>query len=407
MAVAQGYEKVPTNGLVFMYDVADSTSYKGEPTTNVAYAVNNNLNSGGNWWVNGGNATFNDNDTSISKPKISNVDTTNLYIFSSTVTGAGSNQQLGTSIIPISPSTTYSFSIWYYFTGTVMVVYPYIRTAVNNNDIGTFSYNGNTDGTTWPKNQWILLKATGTTQSNETGIYMSSYTGNAVGDKVYYFGYQVEQKDHCTPLVLGTRSTTQGLLPLVSNSTIELSNVTYDSNGQISLDGSNDYFKIYQNNNFYTNDWSWEMVVKFTSNTGTYQGLLWAEGATGGGSGYQYLLTLYNNAIFHYRIYNTSSGWNYTDTANITFDPLKYNHITWQFNNGTTSIYVNGVLFHTDTSRGAYSGGTNSPMFIGARNDGAYGAPIIPDICKFYNRTLTQEEVQQSYNKYKTRFNLS
>lgn len=31
MSVAQGYEKVPTNGLVFMYDVADLSSYSGQP----------------------------------------------------------------------------------------------------------------------------------------------------------------------------------------------------------------------------------------------------------------------------------------------------------------------------------------------------------------------------------------
>ena len=47
MAVAQGYEKIPTNGLVFMYDVADSTSYKGEPTTNLINPDALNIYS---WW---------------------------------------------------------------------------------------------------------------------------------------------------------------------------------------------------------------------------------------------------------------------------------------------------------------------------------------------------------------------
>jgi hypothetical protein len=70
-------------------------------------------------------------------------------------------------------------------------------------------------------------------------------------------------------------------------------------------------------------------------------------------------------------------------------------------------MYINGALFHTDTSRGGYSGGTDSPIHIGARNDGAYGAPIYPDVMKLYNKALTAQEVQQNYRQYKSRFNLS
>jgi hypothetical protein len=149
------------------------------------------------------------------------------------------------------------------------------------------------------------------------------------------------------------------------------------------------------------------MVVKYTSNTGTYQGLVWAEGSTGGGSGQQYLLTLNNLTVFHYRIYNSITGWTATDTANITFDPLVYNHIVWQFNNGTTNIFVNGTLFHTDTTRGYYSGGTDSAMFLGARNDGSYSSAMMPALYRCYSRTLAATEIQENYQNYKTRFNLT
>ena len=37
---------------------------------------------------------------------------------------------------------------------------------------------------------------------------MSSYTGNNVGEKLAYFGYQLEQKSYSTPLVLGSRAET-------------------------------------------------------------------------------------------------------------------------------------------------------------------------------------------------------
>jgi hypothetical protein len=218
---------------------------------------------------------------------------------------------------------------------------------------------------------------------------------------------QVEQKNHPTQFVAGTRSTTSGLLNLAVNNTVYLDNASFNSDAQIALDGSNDYIKAAQTSSFYTNQFTWEMVVKYTSNTGTYQGLVWAEGSTGGGSGLQYLLTLNNLTVFHYRVYNSLTGWAATDTANITFDPYQYNHIVWQFNNGTVYIYVNGTLFHTDTSRGYYSGGTDSAMFLGARNDGSYSSAMLPAMYKHYNRVLSSIEIQQNYNELKKRFNLT
>jgi hypothetical protein len=174
--------------------------------------------------------------------------------------------------------------------------------------------------------------------------------------------------------------------------------------GTITLDGLNDYIVFAKNSNFYTSYWTWEFCIRFDSNTESYQGIVWAEGAVGGGSGYQYLLSVYNNSYFHYRISNSVTGWTNTDTSNIDFSLTRYNHIVWQFNNGTTSIYVNGALWHTNSTRGSYNGGTDSPMYIGSRNDVAYLAPISMGVCKFYNRVLSASEILQNYNSQKTRF---
>ena len=400
--------KTSADGLVFHYDTGNTVrSYLGEPTTNLAYAVNSYLNSNSNWWINAGNATFNDNDTSIQKPTIPNVDTSNLRIFSSTVTGTGGNQQLGSSIITVSSSTTYSFSIYYYFTGTTMQAQPYVRTAVNNDLLAYFGYNGDTNYLNWPRNKWILLKATVTTQANENGIYMSSYTGDTLGEKLAYFGYQVEQKSHCTPLVLGTRSATQGLKDLTAANTINLSNVSFDANAQMTFDGSNDYISLADGTKWFTNEWTYEMVLKFNGNTGTYQGLLWGEGDTGGGSGLQKLFTFYNYSYFHYRINNAVTGWADTDFTPTGFTPTKYNHLVWQFNNGVTNLYINGALAHTNNVRGAYSGGTNSPLYIGCRNDVAYVFNGEMPMLKRYSRALTADEVARNYNAIKSRFNIA
>jgi hypothetical protein len=390
MAVAQGFSKITTSGSVFMYDTADTVnSYKGEPSTNLAlFSMNSGFSSDYP-----SNITFTDDSTVTYQGRQSKrvvaTGQWNIYRYPrpSNYTATSSGQ------------FTYSFKIkWadghtpYFSNGYIYVdastTYPGITVRAIDN--GWF---------------WCYCTYSGTSSPPWLTGFTTTDTGTC-----WITDWQLEAGLlHPTQYIApgGTRSATQSLIPLISNNTLDLTNASFNSTGEISLDGSNDYIKASQNSNFYTNNWTWEMVVKFTANTGTYQGLVWAEGDTGEGSGLQYLLTLYSNAILHYRIYNTNSGWGYTDTANITFDPLKYNHITWQFNNGTTTIYINSVLFHTDTSRGAYSGGTNSPMFIGARNDGAYGAPMMPAVYRHYTRVLTPGEILNNYNHYKTKYNLS
>ena len=133
------------NGLIFAFDTNDTnTSYFGETTTNIAYATNSYLNSNSNWWFNSGSSILNDNDTSLAKPVIPNVDTTNLRIFSSEVTASG-NQHIGSAIIPVAPSLDYTFSIYFWFQGSSMQAQPYVRSAANNNSLVYFDYNGDTN----------------------------------------------------------------------------------------------------------------------------------------------------------------------------------------------------------------------------------------------------------------------
>jgi hypothetical protein len=233
-----------------------------------------------------------------------------------------------------------------------------------------------------------------------------SYFWPGALDKYDLANIQVERKSYPTPFVAGSRSTTTALLDATGNKTIDLTNASYNSSGNISLDGSGDYIKVQDGASFFRNEWTWDMVVKFTANTGTYAGLVWGEGDVGGGSGYQYLLSIVNNSYFHYRINNSSSGWANTDVSGFPISIGNWAHITWQFNNGTTKIYINGSLFHTDTSRGSYSGGTNSPLIIGARNDGWGSSAMEIGSFKFYNRYISADEVSQNFKSYKKRFNL-
>lgn len=388
------------NGLIFAFDTNDrNTSYLGAPTTNLAYSVNTSLNSNGNWWVNGGSTDFNDNDTSIPKPVIANVDTSGLKIFSSTVTGGGNNQQLGSSIIPISPNTTYSFSIYFYFTGTTLQSAPYVRTAVNNNSIGASAYNGDTNYLNWPRHKWIRLSATVTTQSNENGIYMSSYTGDYVGEKLAYFGYQVEQKSFSTPLVLGSRSTTAGLIDVTGNSQINLNNAGYLNDGTLYFDGTNNWLTVsgISNANLSQNQTliSW---FEWWGDTGApHRTLICTSPDYRAGLK---LMSYYHGSIAAWVGNNNGTG-DYLLGGGGT--PTGWNMLACtRSTDGQLKLYLNGsqvASANTGFYGGTYLG--SAPM-IGGEYHSKYLGEI--PMALAYNRVLGQPEILEIYNKTRSRY---
>ena len=394
MAVQHGFGASITEGLTFAYDTIDTTnSYLGEPTTNLF--TNPAFTSGTSGWTfgswDGGRYTY--TVENIMGPFGEIVPALKVVRTTSDTSFAHFHQNNGGKF---TNGNTYTISAWVKGSGTLG--------QYNQGGYGPITYSPSQFTTL--TNDWQRVSYTLTSQTNSLYPYWAA-EGITQNVPMYFTFAQAEQKPHKTQFVNGTRSATQGLLDLTRRSVIDLTNSSFNSNSQISLDGSSDYIEISQNNNFFTNQWTWEMVVNFAGNTGTYLGLVWAEGDTGGGSGLQYLLTLYDHTYFHYRINNSITGWANTDTATINFNPSNYTHIVWQFNNGVTNLYVNGALFHTNSGRGSYIGGTNSPMFIGARNDGAYSSIMQPHLVKHYNRILSQNEVTQNFKKYQTRFGIA
>jgi hypothetical protein len=419
MAVANGYGKVVTSGSVFMYDTGDTfNSYKGQPGTNITTGAGRNYNgyskttySPGEFFeTNGYTEVVNIpalGPTTVQSIEINNsapgvACCPNLYNYT-----GGWNSPIWT------PGQTYSYQIIYkcrsgYTNPNFMYHYEYNSSGGYLTEYGVFTTDKQESlGDGW-YHAWNTFTAQPTAALGYTGLWYYQYY---VADKLSIAAVSISPGDTIRPprqiIPSGTtRTATQGLLPIVGDSSINLANTSFTSNAQMYFDGTDDRIALADGTKWFSNDWTYEMVLKFNSNTGTYQGLIWGEGDTGGGSGLQMLFTLYDYNFFHYRINNNVTGWANTNTSTINFTPTNFNHIIWQFNNGITNIYVNGNLFHTDSSRGAYSGGTNSPLYIGSRNDVAYLFSGQMPVLKRYNRMITPNEVKQNYNKYKTRFNL-
>lgn len=392
-------------GLVFGYDMSENINcYRGEPTTNIAYATNNYLNSNGNWWFNSGASILNDNDTSIPKPIIPNVDTSNLRIFSSQVTVAG-NQHIGSSIITVSPNTQYTMSIYFWFQGSTMQTPPYLRTAVNNTFVVAFNYNGNTNYLNWPRGKWIRLSATYTTPGNETGLYMTSYTGDFVGEKVAYFGYQLEQKDHMTPLVLGTRSGTQGLIDITNNKTVNISTVSFNSSGNIIYDGTNDYASL--NSAVLSAGQSAYTIEAVFKPYSTKTQVVWEQNSAGVTQNQRACMILLSSGYggfngqandYHSVIPYTPNTWYHWV---IVVDKNDSNYPIKLYNNG--SLYSQGIPSNGGTNLNVGTHGAAIGYKLNANDEYFHGE--IP-IVRIYNRLLTSSEVSVNYNNYKKRFGI-
>jgi hypothetical protein len=306
----------------------------------------------------------------------------------------------------LTPSTTYTISVWFR-QNRAGSNQPYFRTNINNNSLGNFSYNGDTDASNWPINQWIRISATATIQSNENGAYLSNYIGSAVGDKVWYFAPQLEAKSHMTPVTTVARSATQNLLPISGNSTINLTNASFDSNGQLAFDGTNDYAQISNFTNKPVNAITCEAIIKPTRpsvGTGTIRGGAISStnsmyiGIIDSVDGGNTCAMHWANQTSNSRLYN----WNGQIPNNA------YSHLVGTYDGTTTRAYLNGVEIWSAAQDGTipdatyYIGTYGGTIVDGVHNFNGY----IP-IAKIYNRGLTTAEVKQNYNKYKTRFKLS
>jgi hypothetical protein len=218
------------------------------------------------------------------------------------------------------------------------------------------------------------------------------------------------------------RSYTQGLLDLVNNSTINLANVSFDSNAQMTFDGTNDYIDlgsylpgintsilsielVFKSNSIttganvllgwmaneyphgyictgnFTGHWSNESIAFYNEGPGTTP----LSFAYTNGSG------LLNDTNYHHAVFilQTNGYKIYIDGSEVTVNP--------SFRNGSMSTIMPSNLF-------GY--GSTDSVIVGAGSNPASYSNIKVPIVKIYNRILTAAEVQSNYTAIKSRFNI-
>lgn len=419
MAVANGYGKVVTSGSVFMYDTGDFyNSYKGQPGTNITTGAGRNYN-GYNLTTYSPGVFFESNGYTevVNIPALGPTTVQSIEINNS-APGVSCCPNLynytGGWMSPIwLPGQTYSYQIIYkcrsgYTHPNFMYHYEYTSGEGYLTEYGVFTTDKQESlGDGW-YHAWNTLTTHPFAAKGYTGLWYYQYY---VADKISIAAVSITPGDTIRPpqqiIPSGTtRSATQGLLPIVGNSTLNLSNISFTSNAQITFDGTDDYINSGNIQPFTLSNRTatWETVVKFGTSSGANAlATKWSNSV-----GQIWWFGRYPSTKIHIAMMIGGGYYAYYSDGDVS-STTNYYHIVVTLNGTLLSYYINGVLDSTDTvAAGTWVSDNGQPdLIIGAQNEGTAAnfngeIPII----KFYDRVLTAAEVKQNYNKYKTRFNL-
>ena len=406
MPTHAGPNTTAENSIVFSYDVGDtSNSYIGEPTTNHYGDINTSIAlrtvaeeyNTSNWTAN------------FSKPLL---DIGRVYKHTSgTLNSTWSGNSYGYTLknYTYPANAIYTLSAWVYVSPDCNISQLNISIEGGGSWIDyNYQYDLGNKGT-WQR-IWLRVNTLGGFSGNAIPIYPQRWgvTDGSFTGFYAWGGVMLEAKDHITQYTLTSRSVTQGLLPLIGNATIDLSNVSFDSSAKKTFDGTNDYVPVtlntsivvyclemvwYNNNAIPNNDTviggptTYQTPIEFNGNgTGVHLGA-WTGGMT-------------NEAI---HIWAGGGA-----TSNRVAAAVGYHHVVFNWNGITYDIWVDGVKTTTYYQNGTTPAGliTATSIKLGRDVDNYCFNGQIP-ITKIYSRALSSIEVQQNFKQYKSRFNLS
>jgi len=392
MGIARGLNII-RDGLVWGYDtgygVANNATttrfYKGEPATNLASGL---VKSFSNWNNLVGSTDYYTRDGSQG---------VNLLVTSS----GGVRWYDATQINNISSSTQYTISATIKWTGvTPHVNMFYVR---QYNSSGNQITEGGQFSTSYMIDLgggWYRAYRTFTTTSTTNYLKLQGYQYDATTN-IYLQDLQFELGSQLTPYMgdNGTRSNTASLIDLKRTKDINLSNMSFNSTGQLDFDGTDD--KISTGITTQLTDFS--CVVIFKDDSSASWGRLVDKSYSTG---------------FFISSYFATSGSGYVGAGVIEpnvphgqalqYDTSKYNYFVVTRSGATHTVYLNGSTNKVQKTNGSTSALSSTEMFIGAWYDNRSSQRFTGEmpVVKLYNKELTAAEIQQDFEAYKNRFNI-
>ena len=395
------------DNLVFMYDTDDGKSYKGEPTVNLA---TDSPSQGG--WA-GGREVL---DSSRKKFKL---------IVNNFNGSAGSGQGWRSFTWDLNSYSGQSVTI----SATVEVpsaspgTFAWIMMGQGNthtNSSGAGGYMGysaaservqktttTTEHITWTG----TVGSTGTASqpSGHVGFTLW-YNGGTIGVDSYVevSNVQIEINSHATQFVNGTRSATQGLIDRTGTSTINISNASFNSNAQMTFDGTDDYANVDHQSSYDTNVFTIEAWFKSTADDNTHDSIVTRNGDVYSSTNGWSLGKLRNglgdtpNAL-RWIVWGTSA---YTDLLGGSATTGNWIHAVGVSDGSTLYLYQNGVLKTSSSKPAGNIYPASYGLKVGANKSSSDVWNGYIDSVKMYNKALTASEVLQNFNATKSRFGL-
>jgi hypothetical protein len=379
MGTNSGYGKISTSGLTLMYDAGEiKNSFKGKPTTN--YVPDASTMPGWTSYGEGNDGTF-----------ITEFGTTGYKMYNR---GSWNGLYRGISL----PSTG---------TYTISAYFRYLGGATNNNGGVVYTSGGGISDTAAGHGktigEWVRVSMTRTYTTTSITFYLISYGGTYGGD---YSSWevtmpQVELGSLTTPFVDGSRSTTQSLIDISGNSTLELMNNPFDSNGDLNFDGTNTHIQVSQDVLSTNSPYTLVTIMRPTDLANN-----------------EYSFPQYNTYPDGFWHHVSSDGstilWRHRSTSGsfgghgMSNDTWGMHSLTWD---GTTlKLYSNGVLVDSTTSAAGYNNNGSGKARIGMLSQRSSGYDYnyngrIP-VNMVYNRAITQSEMFDIYEHFRPRYSL-
>jgi len=188
---------------------------------------------------------------------------------------------------------------------------------------------------------------------------------------------------------------------LTGNNTIDLTDVSFDSNAQMTFDGTDDKAVVANFPHIWDGSVTLESIVSWNDDS---RSIIFGNYNVGAND-----INFEKLGGRRMRFYWNRGERDVTTGNNVVTTTGDYHHITMVRDKAANvfRLYVNGVLLNTITNVGTDVTSTGSTFRIGG--DTRDGATIhngnIP-VVKLYNRALTTAEVKNNYNNYKGRFNI-
>lgn len=332
--------------------------------------------------------------------------------------------------VPVDSSSNYTYSIIYKHTGGY--THPNFLYHYQKNSSGTTLTEGGrhstaSDRRTHLGNGWYHAWGTISTQSTCTSVLLYSFLYNygTVSHKFYVAAISLVKNTTGETYLkippqlmlepLGSVSNTASLIDLKRTTNINVSNVSFDSTGQPTFDGTDDYI-IVPDNDIYTfsdAEGTWEACIKPTGNAGVLEHNIMCK------ANYSYNTREYQFQVRYsggvYYIYlgqqNNNTSWKpigSTSTSNI--DINRWHHVVVTSDgSGNAKMYINGTLRTSATGWHTTQANLGAPLCIGATINGT--TPIQEfvgeiAVAKLYDRALSASEAKQNYNAYKNRFDI-